>query len=69
MQKIVLDIPDNKMDFFLELFKSLGIKKIKKLTTQQVEYVSGLNQALQEVEEHLRGEKYLQNAKDFLKEL
>ena len=66
MQRLILDIPDNKLNFILELLKNLGIKKIKKLSANQVEYVDGLNDALLEVEEHLQGEKYLQNAKDFL---
>ena len=32
MQRVVLDIPDSKFDSFLELMKSLGIKKMKTLT-------------------------------------
>lgn len=69
MQKIILDIPDNKLNFILELLNNLGIKKVKKISARQVEYVDGLNDALLEVEEHLQGEKYLQNAKDFLEEI
>ncbi len=69
MQRIVLDIPDNKLKFFLELMQNLGIKKIKKLTPQQIQYVDGLNSALDEVNEHQQGTKKLQNAKDFLEEL
>lgn len=69
MQRIILDIPDNKMNFFIELFKSLGIKKIKKLSAEQIKYADGLSHALHEVEEHQQGEKYLQNAKDFLGEI
>jgi len=69
MQRIVLDIPDNKFNFFMELLKNLGIKKVKKLSSQQVQYIDGLNQALDEVEEHVKGNIDLQNAKDFLQEL
>ncbi|RIJ47948.1 hypothetical protein D1614_12540 [Maribellus luteus] len=69
MQRIVLDIPDNKFNFFIELLKNLGIKKVKRLSQQQIEYVDGLNNALDEVEEHLQEKKYLQNAKDFLEEV
>jgi len=69
MQRIVLDIPDNKFNFFMELLKNLGIKKVKKLSSQQVQYIDGLNQALDEVEEHAKGNIDLQNAKDFLQEL
>jgi predicted phosphatase len=69
MQRIVLDIPDNKFNFIIELLKNLGIKKVLRLSPQQNEYVDGLNSAMDEVEEHLKGDKYLQNAKDFLEEL
>lgn len=69
MQRLVLDIPDNKINFVLELLKNLGIKNVKKLSPRQVEYVDGMNSALHEVEEHIQGKKYLQNAKDFLEEL
>ena len=69
MQRIVLDIPDNKLNFFMELLKNLGIKKVKKLSSQQVQYIDGLNQAIDEVEEHAKGNIDLQNAKDFLEEL
>ncbi|WP_167608327.1 hypothetical protein [Maribellus sediminis] len=69
MQRIVLEIPDSKFNFFLELLKNLGIKKVKKLSPRHMEYVDGLNNALDEVEEHLGGDKYLQDAKDFIEEL
>lgn len=69
MQRVVLDIPDNKFNLFLKLLENLGINKMKKLSPQQVEYVDGLNSALDEVQEHLEGNKYLSNAKDFLEEL
>ena len=69
MQRIVLDIPDSKFKSFLKLIESLGIKKMKRLSPKQVDYVDGLNSALDEVQEHLQGDKYLKNAKDFLDEL
>ncbi len=53
----------------MELLKNLGIKKVKKLSPDQVQYLDGLNHALDEVEEHLKGNTDLQNAKDFLEEL
>jgi hypothetical protein len=69
MQRIILDIPDSKLNFIMELLSNLGIKKVKKLSSRHVNYLEGLNDALDEVEEHLQGEKYLQNAKDFLEEI
>jgi len=69
MQRVVLDIPDNKINFFMELVKNLGFKKVQRLSKEQKEFVDELNSALNEVEEHLQGKKKLQNARDFLNEL
>lgn len=69
MQKIVIDIPDKKLGFFMELFRNLGITSIKKLSAEQKNFVEGLNDAVQEAEEDYKGNKNLQNARDFLEEL
>lgn len=69
MQRIVLDIPDNKYNFFMELVNNLGFKNVKRLSAGQKQFVDGLNSALHEVDEHLQGKKKLQNARDFLNEL
>lgn len=74
MQRILIDIPDNKVDFFLELVKNLGfISEIKtegkKLTRRQQEFVDDLKQSFNEVELHRNAKIKLQTAREFLNEL
>ncbi len=69
MQRIVLDIPDNKINFFMELVNNLGFKKVEKLSNKQIEFVDDLKSSLNEVELHRQGKIKLQSAKDFLNEL
>ena len=69
MQKIIIEIPDNKINFFLELAHNLGFKKIERLTKKQAEFVDELKESLNEVELHRQGKIKLQSAKDFLNEL
>jgi len=69
MQRIVLDIPDNKINFFMELVNNLGFKNVEKLSNKQKEFVDDLKSSLNEVEQHRQGKIKLQSAKDFLNEL
>ena len=69
MQRVVLDIPDNKLEFFIELVNNLGFKNIKKLTSEQKEFIDDLKNSLAEVELHRQGKIKLQSARDFLNEL
>ena len=69
MQRVVIDIPDKKLNFFIELLNNLGISKIKKLTNEEKDFVDDLQQSLDEVEQHKDGKLQLQNAKDFLNEI
>ncbi len=69
MQRVVIDIPDGKIDFFMELVNNLGFKKVKKLSNKQMEFVEDLKESLNEVEKHRNGKMNLQSARDFLNEL
>ena len=69
MQKVVIEIPDNKIGFFLELVNNLGFRKVKRLSREQSEFVDDVRESLEEVEQHLNGSKKLKNATDFLNEL
>ncbi|OQX82286.1 MAG: hypothetical protein B6D64_00710 [Bacteroidetes bacterium 4484_276] len=69
MQKVVIDIPDNKINFFMELVKNLGFEEVKRLSNKQKEFVEDLRHSLKEVEQHRQGVIKLQSAKDFLNEL
>ena len=69
MQRVILDIPDSKINFFMELVNNLGFKKVQRLSDEQKEFVDDLKQSLQEVELHRQGKVKLQPARDFLNEL
>jgi hypothetical protein len=69
MQRVILDIPDNKINFFMELINNLGIKKVQRLTGKQKEFVDDLKHSLEEVEQHRQAKIQLQPARDFLNEL
>jgi hypothetical protein len=36
MARIVIDIPDHRVAFFMELIKNLGIKKVYKLSDKEI---------------------------------
>jgi hypothetical protein len=72
MQRVVIDIPDNKYAFFMELVKSLGFVKVPgeaKLTKNQQEFVEGTKNSLEQVERHLKGEIKLKTADQLFNEL
>jgi hypothetical protein len=69
MQRVVIDIPDNKFNFFIELVKNLGFKRVRPLSKEQKEFIDDLKQSLEQVKQHQDGKIKLQTAKDFLNEL
>jgi len=69
MQRVVIDIPDNKLNFFMELINNLGFKKVKKLSTEQKEFVDDLQHSFEQVKQHREGKIKLQSAREFLNEL
>ena len=72
MKQVVLNIPDNKYPFFMELVKSLGFVKVTsepKLTKKQHEFVDDLQNSLHQVKLMQEGKIEKQSAEDFLNEL
>jgi len=69
MQRVVIDIPDNKVSFFLELISNLGFKKVQKLSIEDKEFVEGTKKSLKQVEQHLKGEIKLKTAEQLADEL
>lgn len=69
MQRVIVEIPDNKLSFFMELLNNLGIKKVKNLSEQQKREVNDLQHSLEQVKQHQEGKIKLQSARDFLNEL
>ncbi len=72
MKQITLQIPDKKYPFFLELIKNLGFAKLtneKELSEEQEWFVEGTKHALEQVEQHLKGEIKLRTADQLYDEL
>ena len=69
MQRIVIDIPDSKLKFFMELVNNLGFKKVRQLDSEQQEFVDDLQHSLKEVKLMQEGKLEKQTAEDFLNEL
>jgi len=69
MQRVVIDIPDNKFKFFMELVNNLGFKKVRKLSSEQQEFVDDLQHSLEQVKLMQEGKLEKQSAEDFLNEL
>lgn len=72
MKQIVLNIEERKFNFFMELIKSFSFIKVEKkpkLNANQIAYIQGLKEALEEVELHEKGKIKLKSAKDFLNEI
>jgi len=72
MKQLIIHIPDNKYQFFMELIKSLGFIKVSEevnLTKNQQEFVEGTKNSLEQVEQHLKSEIKLKTAEELLDEL
>jgi len=73
MKQIIINLPENKYDFFIELVKNLGFKTENTdktiLTRKQIEFVEGTKNALNDVNRHLNGEIKLKTVEQLLDEL
>lgn len=71
--KLLLDIPDNKSAFVLELLKNLPFVKTKKVTEENLrseeEFFEGLSNSIEQVKLAREGKIKLQSAREFLDEL
>ena len=69
--KVVLDVRDNRMLYFMELVKSLDyisvVKEIKDENKSQ--FIADLAESFNDVKLHQQGKKKLKSAKDLLNEL
>jgi hypothetical protein len=69
--KVILDVRDNRMMYFMELVKSLDyisvVKEIKDENKSQ--FIADLAESFNDVKLHQQGKKKLKSAKDLLNEL
>lgn len=70
--KLLLDIPDNRSAFVLELLKNLSFVKTKKVTEENLrsddEFFDGLRDAIEEVKLAREGKIKLQSLDELLNE-
>ena len=76
MKQVVINIMENKYQFFMELLNNFDFVKVSesknkpvKISAKQKEFVDDLKHSLNEVELHRLGKVKLQSARDFLNEL
>ena len=67
--KVLLDIKDNKADFFMELLTSFSFVKTETLIPSKSQFLKELKGAVKEVALAKQGKIKLQSADDFLNEL
>lgn len=75
MAELLLHVPDNKLDFFIQLAKELNVLIVeerpskKTLTVKQKKWDEGLKSAMDEVDQHTQGKIKLKTAEELLNEL
>jgi uncharacterized protein YlbG (UPF0298 family) len=68
--KILIDIPDNQVDFGMKVLKSLSfVKEVKPMTKTTIELWDDLKEAAEEVRLHKQGKIKLKTAQELLNEL
>jgi hypothetical protein len=67
--KVILDIPDNKASFFLELLKNFSFIKAKTITPAKAELIEDIKQAVDNLNLVKQGKMQARPAKDLLNEL
>jgi hypothetical protein len=69
--KVILDIKENRVSFFMELLKSLDyIRVVKEVKDKKKsEFIQNLSEAFNDVKLYEQGKKKLKNAKDLLNEI
>lgn len=67
MKHVIVEIPDKKYPFFIELVKSLGLKNISPTEKNgKNEIRAGIKEAVEEMKLIKAGKKKARNAEDFL---
>ncbi len=67
--KLMLEVPESRAAFVVELLRSLSFVKTKPLSKAKAERVENLLEALQEVEEIKSGKRKPRLLKDLVREL
>lgn len=69
MKQVILNIPDNRFQFFMELIKDLNYVSVKNPDNKEQDILNGIKDAVNEVKLAKKGKIKLQSAQDLLDEL
>ncbi len=76
MKQVIINIQENKYQFFMELLNSFDFVKVSDnkskpiaISAKQKKFVDDVKHSLNEVEQHRQGKIKLQSAKDYINEL
>ena len=67
--KVILDIPDNKASFFMELLKNFSFIKSKTILPAKAELIEDIKTAIENINLVKQGQLKARPAKDLLNEL
>lgn len=67
--KLILDIKDDKVPFFLEMLKKFKYVKAEQLSAHKAEVFDSLRQAVDEMNQVTAGKLEARDAEEFLNEL
>jgi len=67
--KVLLDIPENKVNSMMEILNSISFIKVKPLTDSKAQVLNDIKEAVEEMKLIRTGKKKARNAEDFLNEL
>ena len=67
--KLILDKPDNKASFFMELLQNFAFVKSKPLTPYKAEILEGIKEAVEEMKLIKAGKLKARNTEDLFNEL
>lgn len=66
--KILLDIPEDKVSFIMEVLENFSFVKAKQLSVENEDFYEGLKEAVEEVNELKEGKKKRNELSEFLNE-
>jgi hypothetical protein len=67
--KVLLEIPDNKAPFFMELLKNFSFVKAKPLTSYKAKVLEDVKEAVEEMKLIKEGKLVARNAEDLFNEI
>ena len=67
--KVLIDVPDKKADFLIEVLHNFSFVKTTTITPQKAEVLKDLKNSVDQINSFKKGKTKLRSAKEFLKSL